>query len=259
VTEQRFVFDAVAQLYQRSRPGYPEALVEDALKLAEVRPPARLLELGSGTGHATEPFARRGYSVLCLEPGARMVKLARARFADSPRVAFEITTFEAWSPPSDRFDLVYCAQAFHWLDRETRFGKIRGLLRPGGSLAVFGNRPIARPGPLEDAIQDAYRRIAPSLAKPGAPGGCCCSHELESLEVEFAARGLASVTAREYPWSRAYPRDVYLELMRTQSDHCLLPDAQREALLGELGAAIDSFGGVLEVDYSAGLVLGRRP
>ncbi|HYR61536.1 MAG TPA: hypothetical protein VET24_02725 [Actinomycetota bacterium] len=48
--EQRFVFGEVADLYDRSRPGYPEPLVDDVLAYCGRRSP-RVLEVGAGTGN----------------------------------------------------------------------------------------------------------------------------------------------------------------------------------------------------------------
>ena len=67
MVEQRFVFDEIAELYDRARPGYPEALVDDVVALSGIAPGGRILEIGSGTGKATEAFARRGFRIVCLE------------------------------------------------------------------------------------------------------------------------------------------------------------------------------------------------
>ena len=58
--EQRLIFDEVADLYDRYRPGYPERLATDLLQMANVQPGDRLLEIGCGTGKATVHFARMG-------------------------------------------------------------------------------------------------------------------------------------------------------------------------------------------------------
>ena len=60
----RTTFNNVAELYDEVRPGYPEALIEDALTLSEIPPDGRILEIGCGTGKATLPFARRGYAIV---------------------------------------------------------------------------------------------------------------------------------------------------------------------------------------------------
>ena len=61
-TEQRFTFDDIAGLYDRHRPRYPERLFDDLLSLSGITPSERILEIGSGTGQATLPLARRGLS-----------------------------------------------------------------------------------------------------------------------------------------------------------------------------------------------------
>ncbi len=46
-------FDAVAEHYERGRPGYPDDLIEDVLALAGLNQP-RILEIGAGAGLGDE-------------------------------------------------------------------------------------------------------------------------------------------------------------------------------------------------------------
>lgn len=46
-------FNRMAELYDRARPPYPEALWERLISLGVLRPGVRVLEFGAGTGHAT--------------------------------------------------------------------------------------------------------------------------------------------------------------------------------------------------------------
>lgn len=64
----------MAELYDRSRPSYPPALVDDVLEFAGAVPGSadRALEVGAGTGKATTLFAERGVSVVALEPGGAL-------------------------------------------------------------------------------------------------------------------------------------------------------------------------------------------
>jgi SAM-dependent methyltransferase len=55
-TLRRTTFDAVADDYDRVRPGYLEQVLDDLVELAALSPGARLVEVGCGTGQATVPL-----------------------------------------------------------------------------------------------------------------------------------------------------------------------------------------------------------
>src|SRR6478672_7149813 len=103
--ERRLAFGDVAALYERMRPSYPEALVDDLIGLAFDGQPSAALEIGAGTGKATVLFARRGVEVLALEPNAEMAAFARRVCVDYD-VTFERTDFERWDRGDARFPLI---------------------------------------------------------------------------------------------------------------------------------------------------------
>src|SRR5713226_844608 len=57
--EQRFTFNQVASVYRDARPDYPEALIDDVVSYAGLKPNDAILEVGCGTGQATKSFAAR--------------------------------------------------------------------------------------------------------------------------------------------------------------------------------------------------------
>jgi 16S rRNA A1518/A1519 N6-dimethyltransferase RsmA/KsgA/DIM1 with predicted DNA glycosylase/AP lyase activity len=59
--EQRFTFDQVASVYRKARPAYPDALIDDVVSYADLKPNDRIFEVGCGTGQATKSFAERGF------------------------------------------------------------------------------------------------------------------------------------------------------------------------------------------------------
>ena len=78
----RTSFDQTALEYDAVRPGYPPALIEDSVTITGLPSPARILEIGCGTGQATLPFAERGDRLTCLDIGAEMLAGARPKFVD---------------------------------------------------------------------------------------------------------------------------------------------------------------------------------
>src|ERR1700758_672913 len=126
---RRLSFGGVADLYDRARPSYPSALVDDVLEYAGVAPgeAARAVEVGAGTGKATVLFAARGLDIVALEPSAEMAAVARRNFAGYTNVRVAETEFERWAPEHE-FRLVFSAQAWHWIAPEVRYVAARAAL-----------------------------------------------------------------------------------------------------------------------------------
>jgi len=255
VVEQRLVFDQVAELYDRVRPRYPEALVDDVVALSRIAAGGRILEIGSGTGLATEAFARRGFRILGLEPGAAMRAQGRARLASFANVELAPFGLEDWPLEPAAFELVIAAQSFHWVAPDVRFAKSAAALRKGGALAVFGNSPLDERTPLRADLDRAYERHAPALLTPMGRG----YSELTKVVQSFDESGcFGPVEVRTYPWSQAYTPAEYVDLLRTHSPHRMLPEAERAALHAALRDAIECHGGRIEVSYQAELYFAPR-
>lgn len=254
--EQRFAFDAVADLYDRARPRYPKLLTDDLISLSDIAPNGRVLEVGCGTGQATLPFARRGFRMLCVEPGAALARVARMRLAGVSGVEVVQHTFEAWPLEPEAFSLVMAAGSFHWVAPEVRFTKAAAALHTGGTLAVFGNVVVSELSLLRKALDDVYTRHAPSLAGPPTMRWYAAEGPIPQLFADSHCFG--AVISRRFPWSQRYTSTAYLDLLATHSDHLLLPSQQREALLRGVREVIDIHGGSIDVRYEAHLYLAHR-
>src|ERR1019366_5074522 len=90
-----------AEQYDRVRPPYPSALIDELM----TDHPTTVLDVGCGTGIASRLFAARGCDVSGLEPDQRMAAVARRH-----GFSVEDGLFEEWDPGSRRFDLLIAAQ-----------------------------------------------------------------------------------------------------------------------------------------------------
>jgi SAM-dependent methyltransferase len=163
----RGTFESAADAYDGARPPYPDELFDDLAELANLKPGARLLEIGCATGKATRPLAERGYSVVCVELGAELAARAREDLVGLP-VEIEVSPFEAWEGEPGEFDLVYAATAWHWLDPETRYEKAHRLLRSRRSVRPPAVAPDSSAPEVRGRVNEADRR-APTRRE--APAG----------------------------------------------------------------------------------------
>jgi SAM-dependent methyltransferase len=131
-TPRSLSFGQLADEYDRWRPGYCDAAVDWLAPAA----PARVADVGAGTGKLTSSLLARGLTVEAVEPDARMLAvLARnnpaARCHESDSAAI---------PVEDRsLDAVLVADAWHWFDGEATITELRRVLKPRGWLGLVWN------------------------------------------------------------------------------------------------------------------------
>jgi SAM-dependent methyltransferase len=228
----RATFDRAAEIYDRARPDYPEALYDDLIALAGLEPGDRLLEVGCATGKATRPLARRGFRITCVELGPELAAAARRNLA-----GFEVEVvegrFEDWVP-GEPASLVYAATSWRWVDPGVRYARAWAALRRGGHLAIWEQAHVFPDGgdPFFGEIQDVYDEIGEGRP-PGTPWPR--PGELSDERAEIEASGLFEVIGiRHYDWERVYGAEEYIELLSTFSGHLIMADWQRERLFGEV-------------------------
>ena len=164
----RTAFGVDAEVYDRARPPYPDALYAllDFGQLIEGR---TILDVGAGTGAATLELARRGARrITALEPHPRLAELlvSKSKSSNAP-VEVRVETLEEADLPDASFDLVVSATAFHWVDETLGLEIVRRALRPGAAIAlwwsVFGDP--TRDDPFHAATK---RRLGIGFTSPSA-------------------------------------------------------------------------------------------
>lgn len=256
--DQRLAFGRVAELYDRARPSYPAAAIDALLEYGRLAAGARIVEVGAGTGKATEMLAARGLQVVGVEPSAEMAALARVTLADWPGVTLVGSTFEAWEPP-EHYAAVVSFNAWHWVAGDVRYAKARAALAPGGTLAAIWALPDWDRCPARVSLSRAYRAAGVDLPAdfPMHPDS-----EPTRLAGDWSAEIVASAgfgedEIRAFPWPQSYTSAAYVDLLQTHQDHILLSDRDRAVLLDAVRCAIDDAGGALELPLVTYVCLAR--
>jgi SAM-dependent methyltransferase len=248
-------FDEVAELYDRVRPGYPDDLF-DELAAALPRTPV-VVEVGPGTGQATNGLVARGARVTAVELGAH---LAAVLARNLPTVHVVIGPFENVDLAPGSFDAVVAASSYHWVPPEARMTRPAALLRPGGHLALIALNQVA--SATDRGFFDEVHHVFARHGLPGTHDPVPTHKELVPAFVDeiVASPEFAEPSIHRYHWDQHYTARSYTELKRTDSNSRAMADPEaREAMLAEVEALIDSrYDGWIVRPLTASLVLARR-
>jgi SAM-dependent methyltransferase len=245
-------FGSDAERYDRTRPGYPDGLVD---RVIAASPGPAVLDVGCGTGIVARQFRAAGCRVLGVEIDARM-----AAFARQAGLEVEVSKFEEWEPAGRMFDAVVSGQTWHWVEPVAGARKAAMALRSGGPLALFWNVQQP-PAVLAEAWSAVYRRLLPDsvFARAAAPGLEAYSGLLTKAEDGIRAAGAFGEPEQwRFDWEHAYTREEWLDQVPTAGGHSRFPAATLEELLRGIGAAIDAFGGSFTMRYAAVALTARR-
>ncbi|MBB2944553.1 SAM-dependent methyltransferase [Actinoplanes lutulentus] len=234
-------FGQDAERYDRTRPRYPEPMVERIV--AALPSPKSVLDVGVGTGIAARQFQAAGCRVLGVDPDERMAALARTH-----GIEVEVSAFETWDPKRRRFDAVIAGQTWHWVDPLAGAQQAARVLRPGGMIALFWNALAPSPE-VAARFGEVYRRVAPSLpfnpwAVPKNTGTGFHDRAADGLR---ESKAFSEPVLWNFDWEHTYTREAWLDMVPTAGGHNLLPPGELQALLDGLAAALD---GTVTIDYT---------
>ena len=256
-SSRKIVFDQTAKDYDEVRPGYPNKLIEDIISISCIPEDGRILEIGCGTGQATIPFAKRGYSMTCLDIGKNMVALCKNKCQKYTPVHVYPISFEEWKPEMNSFDIVISATAFHWISPEIGYRKATQILKDSGYIAIFSNlHPTPYTGFFQ-AVQKVYRNVIPEWRDPcnGPP----TENKIKSTVNYINKTGLfEKVLVKRYSWTEEYKTDQYIKLLNTYSDHRCLDEKRRLALFSGIKTLIENeYDGVITRPYLTVLYIAK--
>lgn len=251
------VFSAVTEAYDEARPGYPAELYKTVGDLCRLGGESSILEVGAGTGAATEEIlAAWNPRLTLLEPGEGLYRVLESRYGGSGKVTVARARFEDYAA-GEAFDAVLSATAFHWIDRKLKFRLARRALKDGGFLILFWNNYSRDDNPLFDEIQSVYRRFYPvktynndiRIVQRKAIDDRVREVERSSL-FEIVRRG-------EYVSRRWFSASAYVVLLKTFSKNAARPPEIMEKFYREMEALLARRGGGLDLPIRTDLIVAR--
>ena len=247
------VFDNNAIAYDKFRPHYPSQLIDDLVNLSGIQSPEHILEIGCGTGQLTIDLLKRGYHVVAVEKGKHLAEITRNKLDKFQHGQVVVSAFEDWDSEK-RFKLVVSAQAFHWIDKELGFKKVKDLLKKTGSIALIWNIDQSQHTDFWKTSSPIYQNYFPKNPQKKSLGDISHSYQNYLDELSY----FKQVNRVEYPWEKRYSKDAYLGLLQTFSDHMTLEEQKRKQFFEAIEKAIELNGNQVEKYYKTVLLFAKR-
>lgn len=250
--EFRKVFDTIPEQFDKYRPRYSTELFADLIAYAEIAPGKSVLELGPGTGQATEPILCTGCDYHAIELGEHLAEMMRRKYGKYPNFNLVNDDFITYDFDSQRFDMIYSAATIQWIPEEIAFSKTFELLKPGGTLAM-----MLIIGDYKTPNEDLFNQIQKVYSEYFKP-------ETEYKHGSFKYTnvpnyGYVDFEKREYYGKREFTADEYVAYCGTHCDHCVIPEPYSSKFFNGLREAVLGAGNKIIFYDTFVLFLAKKP
>ena len=258
----RKTFNQDVENYDRWRPKYCPELFEKITRAAQLQEGKCALEIGSGTGQATEPILKTGCQVLAVELGEDLAAYTAEKFKRWQNFAVFQGEFEQYPSRENSMNLVFSATAFHWIAEEVGYPKVFQLLKPGGTIALFWNRPRANE-PIDllhveiQKIYEEFRTIG--KFKQARPEQKAESDRYAQNLLTLEKYGFVEAECFLFNATRQFTADEYPSLLETYSDHRSMPEPEKSHFYAKIKQTIAEHGGVMNIYDTMDLYLAKKP
>ncbi len=250
--EFRKVFDIIPDQFDKYRPKYSDELFSSLIDYAKVGPGTRVLEIGPGTGQATDPILRTGCEYHAIELGEHLYRKMKEKYGDLPNFHIVNDDFITHDFGEEKYDLIYSAATIQWIPEEIAYPKIFSLLKPGGVLAMMLTSSEYKSN--DEVLYEKIQKLYDEYFKPDIPythGGFRYTAAPEY--------GYTDVEKHEFFGKRTMNAEEYVAFSGTHCTHIVIPDSIRETFFEKLHDAVEEAGGKVVFNDTYIIYLTKKP
>ena len=216
-------------------------MFDDIVSVAGLDGGALVIEIGAGTGIATEPLRRRDLSVTAVEPSAEMAAVAKDKLGEGVEIL--VGRFEDYSIQGP-IQLVASFNAWHWVDPKIAVDRVAELSDPGGWLALVWTEVVLwGEEPFEKRLAELF----------GFPWVKRLDHIEGSLQPIRDDARFDELQVLHHIFERSLDAESFVEVTKTYGGH--RTDEEYEAVARVID---DEFGGSIRKVEDAVLYITRR-
>jgi len=247
------MFNQMADYYDKYRPSYPNEIINILIEKTKLTNGSKLLEIGAGSGKATELFTSKGFEILCIEPGSDLVKRGNERFEDE-NFKFVEARFEDYPITLNHFDVVFSAQAFHWVPQPIGYEKCSATLKDSGYLAIIYNMYIAYDNDFDNELLTISNKYSMGLSSAED-----CEKRADSIVSGIIESGLFSKPeVIRSSFEQTYTPDEYFGFVLTGNSFIQKTEEEKQAAHKELEQLANKHNGIIKRPYICALYLTQK-
>ncbi len=249
--EFRRIFDTIPEKFDKYRVHYSPELFAKFIDMAHITPSSSVLELGPGTGQATDPILDTGCDYNAIEIGDNFCGVLQRKYGDRKNYTLIHDDFITHDFGEKRFDSIYSAATIQWIPEDVAFSKTFALLKPGGMLAMM--KLIGDYRTPNEALYQRIQQEYDQWYRPNTPYD-------RNMKYENALNyGYIDFQRQDFHGKRVLTSDDYANYCGTHSDHLTIPEPYQSKLFAGLRKAVDEFGGTLVFNDTYVLMTVRKP
>lgn len=247
----RKTFDQIPEDFDKYRPRYREEVFQELASVCKLGPDKKVLEIGPGTGQATEPILKTGCDYTAIELGENFTSFLKHKFSSYQNFRVINADFETWAFEEGTYDLVYSAATIQWIPEEIAFTKTFQMLKPGGFLAMFMtySDETSRNPELRAEIDQVYEKHF----RVGQSYQC-------KMDYKNAMHyGFTNWVCREWKSERTVDAESYISWIGTHCEHITLEEPYKTRFYAGIREAFRKYGDRMVIVDTIPLYLVQKP
>ena len=248
--EFRKVFDTIPDKFDKWRPRYCTEVFTDIIQYSKLDPNKKVLEIGPGTGQATEPILKTGCNYLGIELGEHLAEFTRNKYKKYENLHIVNVDFETYDFGDQKFDLIYSAATIQWIPEQIGFPRVSSLSNNGTTIAMMMTQTDERKSneELYLKIQNVYDKYY----HPEVEYTCHLNYE------NIQNYGFTDFESRNYHTQRIFTADEYVSYIGTHCTHIRLKEPDKSKFYNGIKEAIHEYGNKITLDDTIILYLARK-
>ncbi|MBO5421776.1 MAG: class I SAM-dependent methyltransferase [Clostridia bacterium] len=249
------MFNQAAEYYDKYRPGYPEEIIDSLISVTGITEGSDLLEIGCGSGKATEQLTGNSFNILGIDPGEYLVRIGNERFKNES-VDFAKGRFEEYDFEQKKFDVVYAAQSFHWVPQPIGYQKCADALKDNGYIALFWNMYLLDDSNADKELLEISKRyggIADFVTETE------CERRIDSIVSQIVDSNLFETpTVIRKLWQQDYTVDEFYGFALTGNRFMQNSDDDKQKAYNDIVTLAEKNNGIIKRPYLCVLYIAKK-